>query len=165
MVDGSGSPMPVVLLPLLAGGLFGIYGLYRLFRISAFYRRAAGRASWPAAHGVVVDSIVRHTTSNVRGGRRYWAEVYYSYSVPGSSEYRGKFKIDHLWGSEAEANRDALRHLMGTTLPIHYNPERPQEVIALPEKVSPYDLVITIFFLFTGVFVGCPAFLWWVTSR
>ena len=149
---------PVLLLPLLGGSLFALYGLYRLVQVIRLSHRISAGASWPVTSGTVTESRVMHHGTNARGGRHFWAEIRYAYSVFGS-EYGAACKVDTFWGSEAAAQRDAGKFPVGSALPVHYNPEKPQEAFTPYDRVSSYELVVAVFFLCTGILVGCPAFL------
>jgi hypothetical protein len=130
-----------------------IFGLFSLFKAFMMKRKINTGLLWPLTDGKVASSEVKYSSSG-KGGRHYYAAIAYTYHLLGE-EYAGKFSLDSLMGGKSAAEASAAAHPVGSTLSVHYNPEKPQECVTEYDKVNMPQLVGAL----VSLGVGCW-FLW-----
>jgi uncharacterized protein DUF3592 len=127
-----------ILIALVCGG----FGLLMLALVVSSLLEAAAMKRWPVVKGRVLSSAVQEyradTTTGSAGGRRmmtlYRPVVVYEYQV-GGQRFRGD-RIAQSPGMNrgvAEfAERVAQRYSAGTTVDVHYDPQRHGESVLQP---------------------------------
>jgi hypothetical protein len=111
-----------VIMALVAALLIGI-GLYSRQKVKA-------SQSWPSAPGRVLGSGVE-TSSGSEGGTVYRPVIRYSYMV-GGQEYHNNRRVfgdTTSSGDRRGAERTAARFVVGSAVPVYYNPANPQDAV------------------------------------
>jgi hypothetical protein len=143
------------LVPFLFGVVLVAFGLYRVIKACNYRLKIIASRNWPEATGTVahasIDKIhLRFFDDWDKRTYHYWTRFVYSYTAAGS-RYYGEFKIDPFWGTEASANENYDKHSKGSTLPVHYNPENPEECITQYTETTVLDWFVTLLCLLIGL--------------
>ncbi|HEX8535745.1 MAG TPA: DUF3592 domain-containing protein [Allosphingosinicella sp.] len=125
--------------------------------------RAAGKAkaseSWPTASGTVRSAEVQIEESTDReGGTSTWYNpiVVYSYSAGGRELEGRRLRFGNpRSSSRKKADAAIAPYAVGSSVPVRYNPEKPEECVLETRKPSPIYLILAIFglpFIAIGLF-------------
>ena len=108
---------------LLAWFSFGAIGFYK----------AVASHHWPTTEGTVVSAqVVRPSGKSTK----YIAEIGYTYQV-GGKEYSSKnFRATSARGTSGWAKQVVEQHPVGAMVPVHYNPNKPEDAVIEPGLLS-----------------------------
>lgn len=124
--------------------------------------QARESAAWPSAQGIIRTSTVTSQRGS-KGGRTYKPEVTYTYTVDGT-EYCGDLIAYGLKGSSASrsfAQYYDNKYPEGSTVPVAYDPARPQTSVLEP-GVSKRAFILVAFgavFALNGLLFGLIGWL------
>lgn len=136
----------LVIILLAAAALFFLYQLIRLLHLK---RRIQASQTWPQTSATVTEARVRSTTTSSKNGgrsRHYYGEVAYSYQVMDAS-FTGKFKKDKFITSQQWAEQTMAAYPAGSTLPVRYNPDKPQDALTGEDQVRTSEVITNVLLL------------------
>lgn len=125
---------------------------YAHFRALA---KAKAAQSWPTAPGRVLScEVVEEESTDRDGGTSTWYNpaVTYSYSAGGRELTGSRLRFgNYRSASRKKAEAALAAYPVGSSPPVRYNPERPEECVLETRKPGPIYLVMALFGL---LFVG-----------
>lgn len=133
------------------GAVFLVLGIVMFFLRRRSAEKQAASPHWPTAAGTIVDSRV-HTFRN-KGRDYHTARVGYTYQA-GGKEHRSQ-RI--TWGGNPysrqpdEAQATLARYPVGATVPVHYNPQKPEESVLEPKAKGGLRALTSVTAAFTGI--------------
>jgi hypothetical protein len=132
---------------LLFGAVFVIGGLLLLFGVYRTQKKVKASQTWPETIGKVTSAEINK--ERYRRGDSYIPKITYAFSVLGA-DFTGIFILDNQ-----KSNQDAMQATtpfkVGTSIPIHYNPEKPQEHVSEQDKIPRKYLLVIAGMLIFGV--------------
>ncbi|MBV9371549.1 MAG: DUF3592 domain-containing protein [Alphaproteobacteria bacterium] len=125
--------------------------------------RAVGKAkaaeTWPTAQGRVAGcEVVVEESSDREGGTTTWYNpvVSYAYNVGGRDLTGNRLRFgNYRSASRRKAEACLTPYPVGGTIPVRYNPDRPEECVLETRRPGPIYLVMAVFGL---LFVGMGIF-------
>jgi hypothetical protein len=121
--------------------------------------KAKAAESWPSVPGRVIACEVREEESSDREGNSstwYNPVVTYAYSAGGREHQGSRLRFGNpRSASRKKADAAILPYPVGSTPPVRYNPERPEECVLETKKPGPIYLIMSVFGL---LFVGMGLF-------
>jgi hypothetical protein len=130
---------------LLFGTVFFIGGFVLLWGVLRTRKKINLSRSWPETTGKVISAVVNK--EHFRSGDSFIPEINYRYSVL-DQNFNGKFILDNHKSNE-EALKIIAPYKVGSDVPIHYNPQKPQEHVSEQDQLSnKYLLVIAGMLIF-----------------
>lgn len=148
--------MHISILVLLVGAGFLIYGLYQLYQLLKRKKTMRDSQSWPSTSGIVTNSMTKYSRGS-KGGKHYWAEIAYKYSVLGL-ENNAMRKIENLFGGEGVATNSVNAHPIGSTFSVRHNPNKLNEHVPDFEHITSGDIIKVVFFIIFGIFFAIASF-------
>jgi hypothetical protein len=140
--------MEYVALGMLLIGLLWVVGFgYAHYRAVS---KARAAESWPTAMGRVLscEVVEEESTDNEGAGTNTWYRpvVRYSYSAGGRELQGSRLGFgNYRSGSRARAELAMAPYAVGSTPPVRYNPDNPQECVLETKKPGPVYLVMAAF--------------------
>jgi hypothetical protein len=163
--------------PQLVGLTLGMFGTV-IGSVVTYYglgmiRKAKANLSWPSVEGRIVRSEIITTeswSSSLNSLQRlYSPEVEYEYTVPGQiltdQMFTGENIKIGITGSSASDKAYAERYLakypVGKTVPVFFDPSKPQDSILEPgpSGITYAGLAIGLFFMVIGPAFGILIYL------
>ncbi|HEU0134413.1 MAG TPA: DUF3592 domain-containing protein [Allosphingosinicella sp.] len=153
--------MEYVGLGLLVLGILWVAGFgYAHFRAVG---RAKASETWPTATGRVISSeVVEEESSDREGGTTTWYNpvVTYAYTAGGRELTGRRIRFgNYRFSTRAKAEAALAAYATGSSPPVRYDPEKPEECVLETKKPGPIYLVMA---LFGFLFVGFGA--WWLSN-
>lgn len=153
------------LVVMICGGLFalglGAIGVALIVLYLRNKQKAQASTTWPSTEGRItghkirVDEVGDDDSSRVS----YVPEVHYEYPVEGSL-HQGKrisFGSEPSFPSRKKAEDFLESYPVGSTIPVYYNPEKPQEaVLSQTMRKMAASLIVGIVLIVLGVCSLCP---------
>lgn len=126
--------MIVLAVLLIAVGVF--FGL----KVIGINRKKTASAGWTVTTGHVLSKDVSSSKNSGSNGYTYRADVTYNYDAPG-----GPFEKKLSLGSKGiRTQAEKLLDMIGDTIQVRYNPEKPGEHITDFEKIMPLHIITAI---------------------
>lgn len=137
------------------GAVFVVLGVVMVFLRRRSAEKQAASLNWPTVAGTIVDSGVHAFRSKRRNNYRtqYTARIGYTYQI-GGKEHRSQ-RI--AWGGspysnqQNEAEATVSRYPVGSTVRVHYNPEKVEESVLEPKETGGLTALIWIAVAFIGI--------------
>lgn len=116
--------------PVVSVFIFFIFLLLVWFTIGAFgFYDAVVSNFWPTTDGTVVSTRVISPTGKAN---KYIAEITYTYSVGGKEYQSNNYKATSARGTSQWARELIEQHPVDSKVPVHYNPNKPEDAIVEP---------------------------------
>jgi len=132
---------------LLFGVVFVLGGLLLLWGVYRTQKKVKVSQAWPETVGKVTSTEINK--ERYRSGDNYIPKITYAYSVLGA-DYTGIFILDNQKSNENAKQATSL-FKVGTPIPIHYNPEKPQEHVSEQDTITRKYLLVIAGMLIFGV--------------
>ena len=132
--------------------LFGLIaaamGVWMLWWSLSTTARIRASASWPAADGEIIRSVVARDSSRIRGGgynHYFRAEITYRYQVAGKPYESDTFTFgtSHTFHTQAEAEAEVAFYAVGRHVEVRYDPSDPATSSVRPGTVPDTFKLIT----------------------
>ncbi len=134
---------------LIGVGIF-IFGLVLLYQLFKHKRQIDDSLAWPSTYGTVTGSETKSAWRS-KGGRYYWAEITYKYSVLGM-ENTAMRKIRNFFGWKGPASASVNAYPIGSTFTVRYNPNKHQEHLLELDQVTRGEIIKVGLTFFEGIF-------------
>ena len=126
------------------------------------YRTSLASKSWPSATGSIIQSEIEQQTStsgegaNKKSTVKEYPKIAYQYHIDGHRYKSAKISFLSSIGS---ARQVVSRYPQGKTVPVYYNPDRPEQAVLVPG--SPGFNYVPYFFSGFFIFFGVALFSRW----
>jgi hypothetical protein len=113
--------------------------------------------SWPLTIGKIINSEVRKQVSRHRHPRQanpitYKPYVFYEYSVNGKTMQSGQLAFgERVQVSERKAQKIIENYPAGKNIPVHYNPNNPNQSVLIAGNVLGVYIMLTVGFIFIAL--------------
>jgi hypothetical protein len=154
--------MEYVSLGLILLGILWVLGFgYAHFRAVG---KAKAAETWPTATGrVVASEVVEEESSDRDGGSTTWYNpvVTYAYTAAGREMTGRRLRFgNYRFATREKAEAALAAYPVGSSPPVRYNPEKPEECVLETRKPGPLYLIMAVFgllFAGFGLFWGAMA--------
>lgn len=142
-----------ILVFVICGGI----GAYLLIRSLRFRQESRQAQKWPTITGLMLKSeIVEDPIRNFAGSIKVASslDVSYQYEVKGKTYEGSKLCFGSPVFSYLDASNAAEQFQVGKKVPVHYNPEDPQQSVLAPKTtIGMPSYVPAIFLLLVGIVI------------
>jgi hypothetical protein len=132
---------------LLFGVVFVVGGVLLMLGVYRTQKKVKVSQAWPETTAKVTSAEI--DKERYRSGDSYIPKITYAYSVLGA-DFTGKFILDNQKSSE-DAKQATDPFKVGTSIPIRYNPENPQEHVSEKDNLPRKYLLVIAGMLVFGV--------------
>lgn len=141
---------------LLIGGIVMIlFGLVFVIVAITSRNKAKAAESWPVTQGqILFSNIESHTSTDSDGdtSTSYEVKVDYSYDVMGSPMKGQRISYGATGSDYNSAKKIADRYPVGSSVTVHYNPEKPSDaVLETTARGGTVFLIVGIVIMVIGV--------------
>lgn len=121
------------------------------------FRRALASRRWPTTAGEITGTDVKSSSSGESGTTSYSPKLRYEYTVDGETYVSSRYRFGSVPSFSSRSKAESWledNFPVGSEVPVHYSPDRPDLTVLKPGGLRPLFLV-----LFGLLWLGLGAFM------